>query len=97
MPVQLDVGHVLEGAVGREDSLLVLAAEESHLDLLPLVLVRVVLQGSEGSRLPLGCVVGEAVFVATSAAGVVSACCWNSCRVTTRPSPAKDGGGAENQ
>ena len=41
--VELDVGDVLERAVRREDTFLVLAAEESHLDLLALVLVRVVL------------------------------------------------------
>jgi hypothetical protein len=41
--VELDVGDVLHVAVGREDALLVLAAEERQLDLLALVLVRVVL------------------------------------------------------
>jgi hypothetical protein len=43
--VQLDVGHVLDRAVGGERALLVLPAEEGDLDLLALVLVRVVLDG----------------------------------------------------
>jgi hypothetical protein len=45
VPVQLDVRHVLERAVGGQDAFLVLAAEQSDLDLLALVLVGVVLDG----------------------------------------------------
>src|ERR687891_251711 len=45
MPVQLDVGDVLDVAVRSEHALLVLAAEEGDLDLLALVLARVVLHG----------------------------------------------------
>src|SRR5436305_2530403 len=41
--VQLDVRHVLDNAVSGEDTVLVVPAEESDLDLLALVLVRVVL------------------------------------------------------
>src|SRR5204862_3482083 len=41
--VQLDVGDVLDVAVRRQDTLLVLAPEEGDLDLLALVLVGVVL------------------------------------------------------
>src|SRR5205814_4705092 len=41
--VQLDVRHVFDDAVGGEDTVLVVAAEERDLDLLALVLVRVVL------------------------------------------------------
>ena len=48
--VQLDVRDVLDVAVGREDALLVLAAEECDLDLLTLVLVRVVLHETQSIR-----------------------------------------------
>ena len=48
--VELDVGDVLERAVGGEHAFLVLAAEQGDLDLLTLVLVRVVLHGAERSR-----------------------------------------------
>src|SRR4051812_13070118 len=41
VPVQLDVGDVLEIAVGGQDTFLVFAAEEGDLDLLALVLGRV--------------------------------------------------------
>jgi hypothetical protein len=51
VPVQLDVNDVLDVTVGGEDALLVLAAEESDLDLLALVLARVVLDASERSRI----------------------------------------------
>src|SRR5712691_11998204 len=44
--VQLDVGDVLDVAVRRQDALLVLAAEERDLDLLPLVFARVVLHAT---------------------------------------------------
>jgi hypothetical protein len=50
VPVQLDVGDVLDRTVGGQDTLLVLPAEERHLDLLALVLVRVVVHGSERSQ-----------------------------------------------
>jgi hypothetical protein len=80
VPVELDVRHVLERAIGREDSFLVLAAEQRDLDLLPLVLVRVVLQGGEASAIPHGCVVAHAVHVAKCGAGVVPV--WSrSCRL----------------
>src|SRR3954471_7247562 len=48
--VQLDVRDVLQVAVGREDAVLVLAAEEGDLHLLALVLVRVVLHERNASR-----------------------------------------------
>jgi hypothetical protein len=51
VPVELDVGDVLHVAVRGERPLLVLAAEERELDLLTLVLVRVVLDVTERSRL----------------------------------------------
>ena len=41
--VQLDVGDLVDGAVRGQDAVLVVAAEERDLDLLPLVLARVVL------------------------------------------------------
>src|SRR5262249_24273243 len=41
--VELDVRHVLDVAVGREDAFLVLAPEQGDVHLLALVLVRVVL------------------------------------------------------
>ena len=63
---------VLDRTVGRERALLVLAAEERDLDLLPLVLVRVVLQGAEASRLPHCYAVVLVVGVAQCAAGVGS-------------------------
>ena len=43
VPVQLDVGDVLDVAVRGQDAILVLAAEQRDLDLLTLVLVGVVL------------------------------------------------------
>src|SRR5829696_3085064 len=43
VPVELDVGDVVDVAVRGEDAVLILAAEERDLDLLALVLVRVVL------------------------------------------------------
>jgi len=49
--VQLEVRDVVEKAVGREHSVLVVATEERDLDLLSLVLVGVVLDGSERSRI----------------------------------------------
>ena len=48
--VQLDVRHVLDVAIGGQDTLLVLAAEKRDLDLLAFVLVGVVLHRPEGSR-----------------------------------------------
>jgi hypothetical protein len=44
------VRDVLDRAVRREHSLLIVAAEKRDLDLLALVLVRVVLQGAQASR-----------------------------------------------
>ena len=52
MPVQLDVGHLVDVAVRSEDALLVLAAKECDLDLLTLVLACVVLDA--WNRNPLG-------------------------------------------
>ena len=46
MPIQLQVRDVLDVAVRRKDALLVLAAEEGHLDLLTFVLPGVVLHGT---------------------------------------------------
>ena len=46
VPVQLDVGDVLDRAVRGQHTFLVLAAEERQLDLLALVLVRVVLHAA---------------------------------------------------
>jgi hypothetical protein len=50
VPVELDVGHFLHVAVGGQHAFLVLAAEKRNLDLLALVLVRVVLDGSKANR-----------------------------------------------
>src|SRR5262245_54216703 len=50
VPVQLDVGHVLDRAVGSQHPFLVLAAEERELDLLAFVLVGVVLHRPQSSR-----------------------------------------------
>ena len=44
VPVQLEVGDVVEEAVGGEHAVLVVAAEERDLDLLALVFAGVVLQ-----------------------------------------------------
>jgi hypothetical protein len=49
VPVQLEVRHALDSAVGREGAVLIFAAEQLDLDLLTLVLVRVVLHSSERS------------------------------------------------
>jgi hypothetical protein len=49
VPVQLDVGDVLDVAVRGQHSVLVLAAEERDLDLLTLVLVGVVLDATQAS------------------------------------------------
>src|SRR5512132_1195790 len=51
--VELDVRDFVDGAVGGQDAIVVVAAEHGHLDLLALVLARVVLHGSEPSRAPL--------------------------------------------
>jgi hypothetical protein len=53
--VQLDVRHVLDVAIGGQDTLLVLAAEKRDLDLLAFVFVRVVLHSgpqSSGASFP---------------------------------------------
>jgi hypothetical protein len=47
--VQLDVRDVLDVAVRGQDALLVFAAEEGDVYLLPFVFVRVVLDGSKAS------------------------------------------------
>lgn len=49
VPVQFDVRDILDVAVRGENALLVFAAEERNLDLLTLVLVGVVLDGSQPS------------------------------------------------
>jgi hypothetical protein len=49
VPVQLEVRHTLDSAVGRECAVLIFAAEQFDLDLLALVFVRVVLHRSERS------------------------------------------------
>src|SRR5262249_59904852 len=49
VPVQLDVGDVVDIAIRRQHPVLVLAAEERDLDLLTLVLVRVILHVSSES------------------------------------------------
>src|SRR6266511_45527 len=48
--VELDVRDVVDGAVRRQDALLIVAAEERHLDLLSLVLARVVVHRGQSSR-----------------------------------------------
>jgi hypothetical protein len=50
VPVELYVRNVFEVAVRGQDAVLVLAAEQGDLDLLTLVLVGVILDGSEPSR-----------------------------------------------
>src|SRR5947207_5150546 len=55
VPVELDVGDVLDVAVSRQDTLLVFPSEEGDLDLLAFVLVRVVLHRrpqSSGASFP---------------------------------------------
>ena len=47
VPVELDVGDVLDQAVGGEDAVLLLAPEEGDLDRLALVPGRVVLHRAE--------------------------------------------------
>src|SRR4051812_2462306 len=49
VPVQLDVGDLVDVAVRGEDALLIFAAEEGDLDLLTFVLARVVLHHAEPS------------------------------------------------
>src|SRR5215212_651786 len=49
--VELDVGDLVDGAVGGQYAFVVVAAEHRDLYLLALVLARVVLHGSERSRL----------------------------------------------
>jgi hypothetical protein len=49
VPVQLDVGDLVDVAVRGQDAFLVLAAEKRDFDLLALVLARVVLHGAERS------------------------------------------------
>jgi hypothetical protein len=50
VPVQLDVRDLFDRAIGGEDALLILAAEERDLDLLALVLVGVILDAAQRSR-----------------------------------------------
>src|SRR6476619_6045429 len=51
--VELDVRDLVDGAVGGQDAVVVVAAEHGDLDLLALVLARVVLDGAEPSARPL--------------------------------------------
>src|SRR5215204_3729829 len=48
--VELDVSNLVDGAVGGQDALVVVAAEQRNLDLLALVLARVVLHRPERTR-----------------------------------------------
>ena len=75
VPVQLDVGDVLDVAVGGEDTLLVLASEEGDLDLLALVFVGVVLDAQERSRSKLVKRVVNALFA------IKRAVCSGACRL----------------
>jgi hypothetical protein len=59
--VQLDVGDVLDEAICGQHAVLVIAPEERDLDLLALVFVGVVLDGSERSDL------GSTIYVAPAA------------------------------
>jgi hypothetical protein len=55
--VELDVRHLVDGAVGGQDALVVVAAEHRDFDLLALVLARVVLHAAERSARPLSSIV----------------------------------------
>jgi len=77
--VQLEMGHVVEQAVRGEHAVLVVAAEEGDLDLLPFVLVGVVLDGSETSRERLSSNAARDVVVARCAACVVPV--WSRARL----------------
>jgi len=70
MAVQLDMGDVVHVAVRRQDSILVLAAEQRDLDLLTLVLVRVILHASERSAFGLPKRIPLAVYAPSIAARV---------------------------
>src|SRR5437867_5303890 len=50
VPVELDVGDVLDRAVRSEHSFLIIPAEQGDVDLLALVLVRIVLHRAEPSQ-----------------------------------------------
>jgi len=76
--VQLEMGHVVEQAVRGEHAVLVVAAEEGDLDLLPFVLVGVILDSSEPSRLPFSSNAACAAEVAKWVVGVVSV--WSRLR-----------------
>ena len=52
--VELDVRHLVDGAVGGEDAFVVVAAEHRDFDLLALVLARVVLHGPQPSQISHG-------------------------------------------
>src|SRR5215203_4172536 len=71
VPVELDVGDIVDVAVRGEDAVLVLAAEERDLDLLAFVLVRVVLDGLEPSRKPNRYAPAHAVAAVKRVPGVV--------------------------
>jgi hypothetical protein len=84
VPVQLEVGDVVEEAIGGKHAVLVVAAEERDLDLLAFVLVGVVLDTSETSRVPLSSNAVPAVEVARCAARVVSVWSRNQLRTAGR-------------
>src|SRR5262249_14796001 len=52
VPVELDVRNVVDEAVGGQDAVLILPAEERDLDALPLVLLGVVLHGHHATPRP---------------------------------------------
>src|SRR4029077_14945243 len=75
VPVQLDVGDVLHVAVRRQDPLLVFAAEEGDVHLLPFVLVGVVLHArpqSIGASFP-----SPATYLATVQFGTAGMDRWS--------------------
>jgi len=81
VPVQLEVGDVVEEAVGGEHAVLVVAAEERDLDLLALVLAGVVLDGPEPSRIPFFCIAAAIRSLAATAGSSFGEAAY---RTTTR-------------
>jgi hypothetical protein len=77
--VQLDVGDVLDEAVGGQHAVLVIAAEEGDFDLLTLVLVGVILDGSEPSEFGSTIDATPAVGAVRCAAGVLPVWSGISC------------------
>jgi hypothetical protein len=90
--VQLDVGDVLDVAIGRQDTFLILAPEQRDLHLLALVFVGVVLDTPEPSRIPLSSNAVPAVEAAKCGARVVSVWSRYSARVAgARSEPERNG------